>query len=173
MPYGMDGHGPPNLSHAGDAEFGATKDQWWSRFTNVFRFARMIKPAFGYRLATDGESVSVLFIKTTPAAEEQAAAVSGAEERATQRNCPTSAPPSDRDWVRGPSVPSVTSSRRVLGLDPGDKAVFTAVVHTPVAQQTLQSAEPIRYKIFCQCCSKALYSSHTSVILFVSYFCDA
>ena len=141
--------GPPNLGHKGQQEFQADRDSWWSRFTSVFEFARKLKPRFDYRLATDGESVSVLFVKAGAAANQQAEAANAAEERATQQSAPTAAPPSDRQWVRGPSVPAVDPSRRILGLDPGTKAVFTAVVHHPLAQQTLQTANPVRYKDSC------------------------
>ena len=122
---------------------------WWSQFTNVFEFARKLKPSCDYRLSTDGESVSVLFVKTGAAANQQAEALNAAEEHATLQSAPTAEPPSDRQWVRGPSVPAVDTSRRILGLDPGTKAVFTAVVHHPVAQQTLQTAKPVRYKDSC------------------------
>ncbi|MCJ1323329.1 hypothetical protein MMC15_008685 [Xylographa vitiligo] len=136
--------GPPNLGKAGQKEFQADKDRWWSQFTNVFEFAHKRKPSFDYRLSTDGESVSVLFVKSGAAANQQAEALNAAEERATLQSIPTATPPSDSQWVRGPSVPAVDPSRRVLGLDPGTKAVFTAVVHHPAAQQTLQTANPVR-----------------------------
>ena len=132
----------PTLSQADSKQFQADREQWWRRFTDVFQFAQKIKPEFGYRVAIDGEPVSVMFIK--PA---QATAVDRAEESTSQRSTPTWSANMDRNWVRGPPVSEVTPAQRIVGLDPGCKAVFTTVVHTPLAHQTLHSPKPIRYKI--------------------------
>ena len=102
--------GPPNLGHEGQKQFQDEKDWWWDhgQFTDVFRFAKI-----GYRVATDGESVTVLFVKAAPEANQQAAVI-GPEKHADPF-----APPPIRDWVRGTCPPAVTPSTRVLGLDPG------------------------------------------------------
>jgi len=129
----------PSLSHEGQKKFFASRHQWWTRFTDSLTFASKFKPDFHYVVLTDGQSVSVLFERPTTTAAEDA------EQVAIAANEPSHAVPSNAAWVRGPSVPDVTTSQRIVGLDPGCKAVFTAAVHNPRALQSLQSADPVRY----------------------------
>ena len=122
------------------AKFQVEKDDHWGKFTGITRFARRIKHRFAYRVATDGESVSVLFENNSA----PATAADRAEAAAVCRTLPLAEASSDKAWVQGPPRPTVTPGQRVVGIDPGSKAVFTAVVHTPGAQQTLQAAKPVR-----------------------------
>ena len=75
--------GPPNLGHEGQKQFQDEKDWWWDhgQFTDAFSFALKMKPKFGYRVAPDRESVTVLFVKATPEANQQAAVI-GPEKHA-------------------------------------------------------------------------------------------
>ena len=129
----------PSLSHKDSAHFQANKEQWWCRFTDVFAFTRKIKREFGYRVLTDGESVSVIFV-----APAQAQAVDSAEELASQRSSPSWSANRDKQWVMGPPLSEVTPAQRIVGLDPGCKAVFTAAIHSPLAQDTLHVTKPVR-----------------------------
>ena len=77
---------------------------------------------------------------------DRASAIAAANEQAdsafqARNNSATAAIP-DKGWVRGPSVPVMAPPQCIVGLDPGAKAVFTAVVHSAVAEQTLSVVQP-------------------------------
>lgn len=131
----------PNLSKDSQKLFQQQRVSWWSKFSNIKRFSAKIKPAFAYRIATDGTSVSVLFEKTSAAA----AANDQADAALEARNSPAMAAIPDKDWVKGPDVPIISPRQRIVGIDPGAKAVFTAVVHSARAEQTLSDPHPARY----------------------------
>ena len=132
--------GVPNLSKDSQKLFQQQRESWWSRFTNIDRLSKN-QPPFAYRVATDGASVSVLF-QRSPAAT----AIAQADVDLQARHSPATAAVTDKGWVRGPSLPIVTPQRRVVGIDPGAKAVFTGVVHSAVAEQTLSDPCPVRYR---------------------------
>ena len=120
--------------------FQQQRELWWSQFTNIDRLSKK-QPPFAYRVATDGASVSVLF-QRSPAAT----AIAQADADLQAMHSPAAAAVTDKGWVRGPSLPIVTPQRRVVGIDPGAKAVFTGVVHSAVAEQTLSDPCPVRYR---------------------------
>ena len=130
----------PNLSKDDQKLFQQQRESWWSQFTSIASFSKN-KPPFAYRVATDGASVSVLF-QRSPAAT----VITQADADLLARNSPATAATTDRDWVRGPSLPTVTPRQRMVGIDPGAKAVFTGVVHSAVAEQTLSGPCPVRYR---------------------------
>ena len=137
---GLPDWGLPNLTKDNQKLFQQQKESWWSQVTNIDSFSKN-KPPFAYRVATDGASVSVLF-QRSPAAT----AFAQADADLQAKNSPVTAAPTDRDWVRGPSLPTMTPQQRVVGIDPGAKAIFTGVVHSAVAEQTLSDPCPVRYR---------------------------
>lgn len=92
-------------------------------------------------MATDGTSVSILFERASAAA----AANDQADAAVQARGDPTAAPLPDKDWVRPPRKTVLAPQQRVVGIDPGVKAVFTAVVQSAAAEQTLPDPHPVRY----------------------------
>lgn len=136
--------GLPNLSKKSQKLFQQQRELWWSRFTNICEFSKKIKPPFAYRVATDGASVSVLFERSTAAT-----ANAQADADLQTRNNPATAAIPDKSWVRGPILPIAApqlSQWRIVGIDPGAKAVFTGVVHSAVAEQMLSDPCPVRYR---------------------------
>ena len=132
----------PNLTKAGQKLFQDQRESWWCKFTTITDLCRPIHHPFAHRIATDGTSVSVTFERTSVAA----AASQQAEAALQGRSNPAAASVADKDWVRGPGRPVMTAHQRIVGIDPGDKAVFTAVVHAAAAEQTLPNPCPARYK---------------------------
>ena len=133
---------PAQLEQRWSELFQEQRESWWSRFTNIVPFSKKLKPPFAYRIATDGTSVSVLFERTSA----MAAANDQADASVLARNSPATTNGQDKDWVRGPSVPNTTPQQRTVGIDPGAKAVFTAVVQSAMAEQTLADPHPVRYR---------------------------
>ena len=130
----------PNLSKNDQKLFQQQRELWWSKFTNIDQFSKKIKPSFAFRVATDGASVSVLFQRTATAAFN-----AQADANLQARDNPATAAIPDKNWVRGPILPLTTPQRRMVGIDPGVEAVFTGVVHSAVAEQTLPDPCPVRY----------------------------
>ena len=106
--------------------FQQQRESWWSKFTSITDFSKKLKPPFSYRIATEGN--------------DQADAALEA------KNSFGTPPIPDKDWVRGPGVPNISPQQRIIGIDPGAKAVFTAVVHSAMAEQTLSDPQPTRYR---------------------------
>lgn len=132
----------PHLTKDAQKLFQEQRDSWWSKFSTIQEFSKKMKPPFAHRVATDGTSVSVLFERTSAAA----AADDQADAALDARNNPATAAIADKNWVRGPDVTSMPPPQRVVGVDPGAKAVFTAVVHSARAEQTLSDPRPDRYR---------------------------
>lgn len=132
----------PSLSHSGQREFQGQKAEYWDKYTGVFLFIsslqRKLREAFAYRIATDGESVSVIFQRQSA---EGIVDSTVAETNAALKSNPVFQRPSDKDWVIGPPRPKVSPTIRLVGVDPGRKAVFTAATST---YQALQEPQPVR-----------------------------
>ena len=93
---------------------------------------------FDYVVTTDGVSVNIGFERSlTPWAPHPA--------QPQQPGLPQP-PPQPVNGVLGPHLPNLHLAPRIVGLDPGRINIYTAVVHTPQAAQTLQQPSCTRYE---------------------------
>ena len=127
---GLNAHGP-----GGTQAFNANRDTWWLVHTRCLAFARRHRRRwnFGYVVSTDGVSVSIGYeMGLTPwglhpyqlAQSDQPQPVQG---------------------VQGPFLPNLHAAR-IVGIDPGRINIYTAVVHSPQAAQTLQQPSAVKYE---------------------------
>ena len=111
---------------------------WWGRFTNCVSFSKQ-SPRSERRLynevQTDGVSVSVTMIKpkpTPPSASAQPPSTSTGKRGKRQKQTAT-------EWVRGLPDKHIGQAQRIVGLDPGRKALFTAAIHSQSAADSLKA----------------------------------
>ncbi|DBA92412.1 TPA: hypothetical protein ACH3X1_015331 [Trebouxia sp. C0004] len=132
----------PSLSaNKGAKEFIQHQESWWNQYTACINFskrAQQSRRCFKFQVQTDGVSVSVLMFQ--PFAEAS-----------TQTNTAPPPPPPGRkrkrqqqgsraaagEWVQGLPDRHLVQHPRIVGLDPGRKALFTAVVHSQQAADSL------------------------------------
>lgn len=143
------GEDVPSLTTKSCKVFTSAPDYWWSRFTNCISFSRWAAPnsnrrrfhTFSDEVQTDGVSVSVLMFNPHPSelSSTLAHTLSTPKGRKRKRQQQTTA-----EWVRGSSIRNIGSdwvgqTQRIVGLDPGRKSLFTAVVHSQSAADSLQT----------------------------------
>ena len=93
---------------------------------------------FDYVVTTDGVSVNIGFERSlTPWVPHPA--------QPQQSGQPQPQPQPVRG-VLGPQLPNLHLAPRIVGLDPGRINIYTAVVHTPQAAQTLQQPSCTQYE---------------------------
>ena len=145
-------HVPSLGSQTGAKEFTLHEEWWWDQYTDCINFSRRSqesKRRFKYQVQTDGISVSVLMFQPF-------------KEPPTPSNTTSLPPPPPRckkrkrhqqdsmaaagDWVRGLPDRHLVRPARIVGLDPGRKALFTAVVHSQQAADGLQGVRPCEHK---------------------------
>ena len=138
--------GLPSLSSRGDAgckAFTANQDSWWELHTDCISFCKRAERSrrrFKHQLQTDGVSVSVLMFQphaAPPAASTTTPAASKKRKRQEQ---------DVSQWVQGLPDRHLLQPQRIVGLDPGRKALFTAVVHSQQAAESLQAARPCQHR---------------------------
>ncbi|DBA77632.1 TPA: hypothetical protein ACH3X1_009431 [Trebouxia sp. C0004] len=135
---GVDGL-PPLTSRGeiGCKAFIANENSWWEHHTDCIQFSKRAERSrrrFKHQVQTDGVSVSVLMFQ--PHVESPAAS-----------STTPSAPPASKkrrrqeqsviEWVQGLPDRHLVQPPRIAGLDPGRKALFTAVVHSQQAADSL------------------------------------
>ena len=145
--------GVPSLTAStGAKEFIEDKESWWNQYTDCIKFSKRAQQSrrrFHFQVQTDGISVSVLMFQPFP-------------EAPTQKNTSTATatPPPGRkrkrqqqisraatvEWVKCLPDRHVVQPARIVGLDPGRKALFTAVVHSQQAADSLQEQRPCQQK---------------------------
>ncbi len=141
----------PSLTSAtGAKEFIQQQESWWSQHTDCINFSKRAQQSrrrFNFQVQTDGISVSVLIFQ--PFAEPL-----------TQPNTAPPPPPSAAnrirkrqdsraaagEWVQGLPHRHLVQPARIVGLDPGRKALFTAVVHSQQAADGLQAGRPCEHR---------------------------
>lgn len=120
----------PNLNSSQDTGcnlFISHQDIWWLSHTRCMSFAQRHRRdwAFGYQVSTDGVSVSIGF--------ELAIQVQQLGQ------------PQPVGGVLGPFLPNLQHAC-IVGLDPGRINIYTAVVHTQQAAQTLLQPSADKYE---------------------------
>ena len=145
--------GVPSLTaDTGAKESIQHQESWWNQYTDCINFSKRAQQSrrrFKFQVQTDGISVSVLMFQPFP-------------EPPTQTNTATAAtpPPPGRkrkrqqqssraatgEWVQGLPDRHLVQPARIVGLDPGRKALFTAVVHSQQAADSLQGECPCQHR---------------------------
>ena len=129
----------PNFSTGQDGEkrFIREADKWWGDYTAAPAFCAELKKEFNHRVVTDGYSASVVTVRPLPQP--------GPESASGKRKCGQPAALDDdvnQVWVRGISAEAINMGReaghRLVGLDPGRRALFTTAVHADQAKQHIQ-----------------------------------
>ena len=93
---------------------------------------------FDYVVTTDGVSVNIGFERSlTPWAPHPAQ---------PQQPGQPQPPPQPVTGVLGPHLPNLHLAPRIVGLDPGRINIYTAVMHSPQAAQTLQQPSCVQYE---------------------------
>ena len=141
--------GLPSLSSKGDTgckAFIADQNSWWEHHTNCLTFSKRSersKRTFHHQVQTDGVSVSVLMFQphavSVDASSTTPLAPPASKKRRRQEQ-------NSNEWVQGLPDRYLDQPQRVVGVDPGRKALFTAVVHSQQAAESLQSAHPCEHK---------------------------
>ena len=131
--------GIPNLSsNAPCKEFTCDRDRWWLSQTECLNFAGHHRRGwdFGYVVSTDGISVSIGFqhASSTPWTLHPSV-IAGP------------APPQPVKGVVGQNPGNLATASRIVGIDPGKISIFTTVVHSQQAHQTLIAQHPVKYII--------------------------
>ncbi|KAL3162962.1 hypothetical protein ABBQ32_009394 [Trebouxia sp. C0010 RCD-2024] len=131
----------PNLSHGNSTAFIAHQDIWWLAHTRCMAFAQRHRQHwnFGYHVSTDGVSVSIGFELEAPVPGQPLHPYRLAQ-------LAPSGQPQPVQGVLGPFLHNLQSAPRIVGIDPGRINIYTAVVHTPQAAQTLQQPSPVKYQ---------------------------
>ncbi|DBA87701.1 TPA: hypothetical protein ACH3X1_004707 [Trebouxia sp. C0004] len=144
---GVDGLPPlTSRGETGCKAFIANENSWWEHHTYCIQFSQRAEPSrrrFKHQVQTDGVSVSVLMFQ--PHVESPAAS-----------STTPSAPPASKkrkrqeqsviEWVQGLPGRHLVQPQRIVGLDPGRKALFTAVVHSQQAADSLQGERPCQHR---------------------------
>lgn len=136
----------PALHKQGCARFVADQDMWWGRYTNCQAFAKQSNVSakcFHGQVETDGVSVSVLVFRPNPPSPSSPPpqTPASAQKRKRKRQQQDAAD-QDLHWVKGLPNHSIDQAQRIVGLDPGRKALFTAAVHSQAAKHNLQTDRP-------------------------------
>ena len=147
----------PSLgSQTGAKQFTRDQEWWWNQFTDCINFSKRAqesKRSFHFQVQTDGISVSVLMFQPFPEPPTQANTATAATPT------PPAPPPRKKrklqqqdsraaagGWVQGLPDRHLVRPARIVGLDPGRKALFTAVVHSQQAADGLQGGRPSQHK---------------------------
>ncbi|KAL3147188.1 hypothetical protein ABBQ32_002690 [Trebouxia sp. C0010 RCD-2024] len=147
----------PSLgSQTGAKEFVRHQEWWWNQFTDCINFSKRSQRSrrrFHFQVQTDGISVSVLMFQPFPEPPTQVNTATAATPT------PPAPPPRKKrklqqqdnraaagDWVQGLPDRHLVRPARIVGLDPGRKALFTAVVHSQQAADGLQGGRPCQHK---------------------------
>ena len=139
----------PSLSSGGNTgckAFIAEQDSWWGRHTDCISFSRRAersRRSFKHQVSTDGISVSVLMFQphgASPTASSATLSTPAAGQKRRRQE------QTSKEWVRGLPDRHLSQPPRIIGLDPGRKALFTAVVHSQQAAESLQAKRPSEHR---------------------------
>ena len=118
-------------------EFTYDRDRWWLSQTECLNFARHHRRGwdFGYTVSTDGVSVSICLQHANTAPWTLHPSVIAGP-----------APSQPVEGVVGQNPGNLATASRIVGIDPGKISIFTAVVHSQQADQTLTAQHPVKYE---------------------------
>lgn len=143
---------PSLTSGTGAKEFIRQQESWWSQFTDCINFSKRSQQSrrrFNFQVQTDGISVSVLMFQpfAEPLTQPNTAAPPPppAPNRKRKRQQQGSRAAAG-EWVQGLPNRHLVQPARIVGLDPGRKALFTAVVHSQQAADGLQAGRPCEHR---------------------------
>ena len=141
--------GLPPLTSSGETgskAFIANENSWWEHHTDCITFSKRAERSrrrFKHQVQTDGVSVSVLMfqphIESPAASSTTPSAPPASKKRKRQEQ-------SVIEWVQGLPDRHLVQPQRIVGLDPGRKALFTAVVHSQQAADSLQGERPCQHR---------------------------
>ena len=140
--------GLPSLASGdtGCKAFIANQNSWWERHTDCINFSRRAERSrrnFKHQVQTDGVSVSVLMFQSHDASPAAASTTPSAPPASKKRKRQKQ---NANEWVQGLPDRHLIQPQRIVGLDPGRKALFTAVVHNQQAAESLQAMRPCEHK---------------------------
>ena len=133
--------GVPSLtSNKGAKEFIQHQESWWNQYTDCINFSKRAqesKRRFKFQVQTDGISVSVLMFRPFPTPPLQANTATAAatppppgRKRKRHSRAEQSSRTTTGECVQGLPDRHLMQPARIVGLDPGRRALFTAVVHS-------------------------------------------
>ena len=149
--------GVPSLTaNKGAKEFIRHQESWWNRYTECINFSKRThqsKRRFKFQVQTDGISVSVLMFRPFPTPPLQANTATAAatppppgRKRKRHSRAEQSSRTTTGEWVQGLPDRHLMQPARIVGLDPGRRALFTAVVHSQQAANSLQGERPCEHR---------------------------
>ncbi|DBA72377.1 TPA: hypothetical protein ACH3X2_010527 [Trebouxia sp. C0005] len=123
----------PSLSPEGEKQFTAERASWWQRYTvNCFL------PSGGDRRHQREHSDVPSSIRVSISSNQQAPTSKKRKRRQQQQTSSA--------WVSGLPNSPLLQAPRIVGLDPGRKALFTTVVHSQPAADSLHRGRPCESK---------------------------
>ncbi|DBA69500.1 TPA: hypothetical protein ACH3X2_012776 [Trebouxia sp. C0005] len=134
----------PSLSPAGEKQFTAERASWWQRCTDYQSFCTHTERThreFHFQVETDGISVSILMFQPASGSASAPPVAPNSKKRKRRQQQQTSSA-----WVSGLPDSQLLQAPRIVGLDPGRKALFTAVVHSQPAADSLHRGRPCESK---------------------------
>ncbi len=140
----------PSLTSAtGAKEFFQQQESWWSQYIDCINFSKRAQQRRRLPGTEYGISVSVLMFQpfaeplTQPNTAPPPAPSAANRKRKRQRQDSRAAA---GEWVQGLPNRHLVQPARIVGLDPGRKALFTAVVHSQQAADGLQAGHPCEHR---------------------------
>ncbi|KAA6425067.1 MAG: hypothetical protein FRX49_05241 [Trebouxia sp. A1-2] len=128
------------LKAAGEKKFTAERASWWQRCTDYQSFCTHTQRThreFHFQVETDGISVSILMFQPASGSASAPPVAPNSKKRKRRQQQQTSSA-----WVSGLPDSQLLQAPRIVGLDPGRKALFTAVVHSQPAADSLHRGRP-------------------------------
>ena len=133
----MDGLPPlTSRGETGCKAFIANENSWWGHHTDCIKFSKRAdrsRRRFNHQVQTDGVSVSVLMFQLhveSPAASSTTPSAPPASKKRKRQE------QSVIEWVQGLLDRHLIQPQRIVGLDPGRRALFTTLVHSARSQPT-------------------------------------
>lgn len=144
---------PSLTAKAGAKQFTQHQESWWNQYTDCISFSKRAQQSrrrFKFQVQTDGISVSVLMFQPFPSTQTDTATAAtaapppppGRKRKRQQRSSRAAV----GAWVQGLPNRHLVQPARIVGLDPGRKALFTAVVHSQQAADSLQGERPAQHR---------------------------
>ena len=145
---------PLLTANKGAKEFIRHQESWWNWYTECVNFSKQThqsKRRFNFQVQTDGISVSGLMFRPFPKPPLQtntAAATPPPPGRKRKRHsrAEQSSRTTTGECVQGLPDRHLMQPARIVGLDPGRRALFTAVVHSQQAADSLQGERPCEHR---------------------------
>ena len=143
---------PSLTSGTGAKECIQQQESWWSQYTDCINFSKRAQQSrrrFKFQVQTDGISVSVLMFQPFAEPLTQPNTAAPPPPPAPNRKCKRQQQGSRAaagEWVQGLPNRHLVQPARIVGLDPGRKALFTAVVHSQQPADGLQAGRTCEHR---------------------------